>query len=58
VNLEYAFLGWLGMRAGVSYVGMSGPSWKVDDNFDLLNVPSGVNGKGWMINLGVLVGTF
>jgi hypothetical protein len=58
VNLEYAFLGWLGLRAGVSYVGMSGPSWKVDDNFDLLNVPSGVNGKGWMINLGVLVGTF
>jgi hypothetical protein len=58
VNLEYAFLGWMGVRVGVSYVGMSGPSWKVDSNYDLLNVPSSVNGKGWMVNLGLLVGTF
>ncbi len=58
VSLEYAFLGWLGVRAGASYVGMSAPSWTVDSNYDLLNVPSNITGKGWMINLDLLVGTF
>ncbi len=58
VSLEYAFLGWLGVRAGASYVGMSAPSWTVDSNYDLLNVPSNISGKGWMINLDLLVGTF
>ena len=58
VNAEYALLGWLGARLGVSYVGMSAPSWQLDDNYDLLGVPSDVNGKGFMINAGLFVGTF
>lgn len=58
VSLEYAFLGFMGVRAGVSYLGMSSPSWKVDDNYDLLNVPSSVSGKGVTVNLALLVGTF
>ena len=58
VNVEYAILGWLGVRLGVSYVGMVGPSWKIDDNYELLNVPSNINGNGVMINAGVFVGTF
>jgi hypothetical protein len=58
LQLEYAILGWVALRGGVSYVGMSSPSWKLDDEQDLLGVPSNVNGKGLMINAGVLVGTF
>jgi hypothetical protein len=58
VNVEYAVLGWLGFRLGASYVGMSSPSWTVDDDHELLGVPSNVNGQGFMINAGVLVGTF
>ncbi len=58
VNLEYAVMGWLGVRAGVSYVGMSAPSWQVDGTYDLLGVPSNVTGKGFMVNFGVFVGTY
>jgi hypothetical protein len=58
VSLEYAFLGWLGVRVGASYLGMSSPSWEVDKNFDLVGVPSNVTGKGWMVNGGIFIGTF
>ncbi len=58
VSLEYAFLGYLGVRVGVSYLGMSSPSWEVDNNFSLVNVPSNVTGKGWMVNGGIFLGTF
>ncbi|MDH3252241.1 MAG: hypothetical protein OEM41_05570, partial [Ignavibacteria bacterium] len=58
LQLEYAILGWVALRGGISYVGMSSPSWELDDKHDLLGVPSNVNGKGFMINAGVLLGTF
>ncbi len=58
VNVEVALLRWLGLRAGLSYNGMSGNSWKVDDKYDLAGVPSGVSGKGWMLNGGIFIGTF
>ncbi len=58
VSLEYAFLGWAGVRVGASYLGMSSPSWKLDSNDDLLNVPSAISGKGWTVNVALLVGTF
>jgi hypothetical protein len=58
VNFEYAILGWVGFRLGASYVTMLSPSWTVDDNHELLGVPSKVSGKGFMINAGLFVGTF
>lgn len=58
VNLEYSFLGWLGGRIGVSYVGMFFPSWQVDGNYDFLEVPSSVSGKGFMVQAGLFLGTF
>lgn len=58
VCVEYAILGWVGFRLGASYVGMSSPSWTVDENDELLGVPSNVSGKGFMINAGLFVGTF
>ena len=58
VNIEFALLRWIGLRAGVSYLGMSGAEWKLDDKYDIFGVPSNINGKGWMINTGVFLGTF
>lgn len=58
VNIEYALLGWVGVRLGASYVGMSAPSWQVDDQYDLLGVPDDVHGKGFMLQAGFFVGTF
>lgn len=58
LNVEYAILRWVGLRVGVSYVGMSGGSWKMDDNYDVSGVPSDMNGNGFMINTGLFVGTF
>lgn len=58
VSFEYAILGWIGVRLGVSYVGMISPSWSVDDKYELLGVPSDISGRGFMINGGLFVGTF
>ncbi len=58
VNIEYGILGWVGVRLGVSYVGMFSPTWTVDDNYEMLGVPTNVSGKGFMINAGLFVGTF
>ena len=58
VNVEYAALGWLAFRVGATYNVMSFPSWQVDGKYDLLGVPSDVNGKGLMIQGGILVGLF
>lgn len=58
VSLEYAALGWVGVRIGASYVGMSAPTWTIDDNYELLGAPSKVSGKGFMLNAGLFIGTF
>lgn len=58
VNVEYAVLGWLGLRLGASYLGMSFPSWDVDGEYELLGVPSDVSGRGFMVQAGIFVGTF
>lgn len=58
INFEYSILSWVGLRVGASYAAMVAPSWKVDGEYDLMGVPSGVSGKGFMINAGLFVGTF
>jgi hypothetical protein len=58
LNFEYALLRWVGLRVGVSYVGMISPTWKLDDAFDVVSVPDKLSGKGLMINAGVFLGTF
>jgi hypothetical protein len=58
VNVEYAVLGWLAFRVGAGYVGMSAPSWDVDGEYDLVGVPSDINGQGFILNGGIFVGTF
>jgi hypothetical protein len=58
VNLEFAILRWLGVRAGVSYLGAVDADWKLDNTYDVSGVPDNVNAKGFMITAGVFVGTF
>ena len=58
INIEYAILGWMAVRVGAGYVGMSAPSWIVDGKYDLVGVPSNVNGEGFILNGGIFVGTF
>jgi hypothetical protein len=58
LNVEFALLRWLEIRGGVSYLGMTGGDWKIDDRYDLVGVPDPVSGKGWMINTGIFLGTF
>lgn len=58
VTLEFALLRWLGIRAGVSYLGMAGGEWTLDNQYELLGVPDEIDGAGWMINTGIYIGTF
>jgi len=58
LNVEYSILRWVGLRVGVSYVGMSSPSWTRDEKFDLYGVPETITAQGWSINTGIFVGTF
>jgi len=57
-NVEFALLRWLGLRAGVGYLGMTGSSWKLDGKYDIIGVPDDINGKGLMFNAGIFFGTF
>ncbi|HTK82190.1 MAG TPA: hypothetical protein VL633_07865 [Bacteroidota bacterium] len=57
-NVEFAILRWLAFRGGVSYLGMAGSDWKRDDRYEVFGVPDNINGKGWMINSGIYIGTF
>jgi hypothetical protein len=58
LNVEYALLRWIALRVGVGYYGVAGDDWRLDDKYDLLNVPSSISSKGWMINTGIFIGTF
>ena len=58
VNVEYALTRWIGLRVGVSYLGMAGSSWQMDDLYDVTGVPGDIKGQGFMINTGLFIGTF
>ncbi len=58
VGVEVAVMRWLGLRAGVSYLGTAGNSWKLDDRYDITGVPDGVNPKGFRFTTGIYLGTF
>ena len=57
-HVEYAVLGWLGVRLGASYTFMVWPSWSLDGTYDLAGVPSDVNGRGFMVQAGLFIGTY
>lgn len=58
VQVEYAILQWLQLRIGASYPIMFSPDWKLDDNYTIENVPSGLKANGYTINAGIMFGFF
>jgi hypothetical protein len=58
LNLEYAVWRWFAIRVGVGYNGMAFGSWTLDDDYELIGVPDKINGRGFMLNGGIYLGTF
>ncbi|KAB2926424.1 MAG: hypothetical protein F9K22_00855 [Bacteroidetes bacterium] len=58
VNVEYTLLTWLQLRVGVGYPMMFSPEWKLDDLYDVNNVPSKIKTSGYTINAGIMFGFF
>ncbi|MBS4029006.1 MAG: hypothetical protein KGZ58_10255 [Ignavibacteriales bacterium] len=57
-NIEYALLDWFGLRCGLGYTAMVSPEWKLDNKYDLNNVPNNISGKGMTLNFGIFAGAF
>jgi len=58
VKIEYAILRWFQLRVGVSYPYMSGASWKLEDDKEILGVPENLKATGPVINAGIMFGFF
>jgi len=58
INLEYTILTWLQLRVGVAYPIMFSPDWKLDDQYEINNVPSAIKAKGYTVNAGIMFGFF
>jgi hypothetical protein len=58
VTVEVAVMRWLGLRVGGSYLGASGNSWKLDDQYDVAGVPDNIRPKGFTLTTGLYLGTF
>lgn len=58
IKIEYAILKWFQLRVGVSYPYMSGASWKLEDDKEILGVPENLKTNGPVINAGIMFGFF
>ncbi len=58
VKIEYALLRWFQLRVGVSYPYMSGASWKLEDDKEILGVPDNLKTNGPVITAGIMFGFF
>ncbi len=58
VYFEYGITGFIGFRIGAGYIGNTSGDWRVDDNSDLVGVPSGVRLNGLLIQAGIFAGFF
>lgn len=58
INIEYTLLTWLQLRVGAGYPMMFSPDWKLDEKYDVNNVPSSLKLKGYTINAGIMFGYF
>ncbi len=58
VNIEYTLLTWLQLRIGAGYPIMFSPEWKLDEKYDVDNVPSKIKASGYTINAGIMFGFF
>lgn len=58
INIEYSLLTWLQIRIGAGYPIMFSPEWKLDDKYEINNVPSKLKVSGYTINAGIMFGFF
>jgi hypothetical protein len=58
VNLEYTLLTWLQIRVGAGYPVTYSPEWKLDEKYDMNNVPSKIKINGYTVNAGIMFGYF
>jgi hypothetical protein len=58
INIEYSLLTWLQLRIGAGYPIMFSPEWKLDEKYDINNVPSKIKVSGYTINAGIMFGFF
>ena len=58
LNIDIPFLRFMIFRIGGGYQVTFANSWKIDNDNDLSNVPSGLNGNSFYIQTGILVGFF
>jgi hypothetical protein len=58
INIEYSLLTWLQIRIGAGYPIMFSPEWKLDEKYDINNVPSKIKASGYTVNAGIMFGFF
>ena len=58
INIEYSLLTWLQIRVGAGYPLMFSPEWKLDEKYNIDNVPSKIKANGYTINAGIMFGFF
>ncbi len=58
LNIDIPFLRFMIFRIGGGYQVTFANSWKIDNDNDLSNVPSNLNGNSFYIQTGLLVGFF
>ena len=58
VNLDFPITRFLAVRGGVGYQLTFGNDWKIANSKKLNDVPSGLNGNGFIIQTGILIGLF
>jgi hypothetical protein len=58
LNVDIPFYRFFIFRIGAGYQLTFGDNWTIDNDHDLSNVPSGLNGNAFFIQTGILVGFF
>ena len=58
LNVDIPAYRMLSFRVGIGYQLNAGDKWTYDNGQDLLNVPSGINGKSFFIQTGIFIGLF
>lgn len=58
VGMGYQMFSFLYLKLNAGYVFTVSGDWKLNDNLTVSNVPSGIKGDGFQVNLGVNVGLF
>lgn len=58
LNIDYPVTRYLAFRIGAGYMLTIGDDWELNDNIELTNVPSDLNGNSFFVQAGVYLGFF